>query len=357
MNRFTLIVLASLALTACSGDGTNPFDADDTTDTTTDGTGGDTGNPIDSDRTLPPGTAAPSPSTAIFRTEPLNADDGSGYVASVTRSTNNDTLTVDGLAFDGNNVYTRGNAVSQLGPFAVYEGAETHPDSLTGQPVDQLTHRALYGVSPSGNLEFTIVRTGSYVGYGFGGFIYQRNGTVVLPTSGQATYSGDYAGIRDFNGQSGIEYATGDMSVSIDFDDFNNNGGTSGAVRGSISNRRVFDINGNDVTQSILDALEAENDLEYTALPTIRFRVGPGALDVNGEITGTLTSSIPVADVGLSAGGGAGVITFEEGTYYAIVSGDNADEILGVVVMENSADPRVGGTVRETGGFIVARQP
>ena len=48
---------------------------------------------------------------------------------------------------------------------------------------------------------------------------------------------------------------------------------------------------------------------------------------------------------------------FESGKYYGIISGDTAEEIVGVFVVE-SEDPRYedgGVTVQETGGFIVYR--
>ncbi|WP_323779303.1 hypothetical protein, partial [Leisingera sp.] len=43
---------------------------------------------------------------------------------------------------------------------------------------------------------------------------------------------------------------------------------------------------------------------------------------------------------------------YESGNYYALVSGDNAEEITGIVVVKNTMDP-AGTEVRETGGFIV----
>ena len=90
-----------------------------------------------------------------------------------------DEFFVDNIAFDGNNIYTRGDpvtGVAQLGSFAVYEGAETTEDPVTGTTLRTFTYRAIYGRSTTGETEFAIVRSGSYVDYGFGGFVYQRNG-------------------------------------------------------------------------------------------------------------------------------------------------------------------------------------
>jgi hypothetical protein len=198
------------------------------------------------------------------------------------------------------------------------------------------------------------VRTGQYVDYGFGGFLYQRNTAVSLPNSGQAVYSGQYAGIRDFLSRGGLEYVVGDAAVAIDFEDFNDGSG----VRGQITNRRVFDINGVNITQSIIDAInntgfDPANPgipgtyANITELPTLLFTVGPNTADANGEMTSTLGSQ-------LAQNSGAAV-TFEGGTYYAMVAGDNAEEIVGIVVV-TSTDPRYTGvTTRETGGFIVYR--
>ena len=242
MNRFIAAALAAgIAVSGC-GDG-NPFDdnAEDTDGGNGEGTDGSDPDGIDGDSGLPPGTASPTPSSSIVRTEPTEADGGNpgdGFVTSVSYDASNDTFFVDNLGFDGDNVYQRGTAVSSLGPYAVYEASATYPDSITGAPISQFAHRAIYGVSPSGNTQFAIVRTGDYIDYGFGGFIYQRNGGMTLPDSGQARYSGDYAGLRDFNGAGGLQYTTATIDMAIDFEDFNSTTGRRGdAVRGQITDR------------------------------------------------------------------------------------------------------------------------
>ena len=49
--------------------------------------------------------------------------------------------------------------------------------------IDQLQHKAIYAISTSGATEVAVIRTGGYVNYGFGGYIYQRNNgnSVVIP--------------------------------------------------------------------------------------------------------------------------------------------------------------------------------
>lgn len=338
------LVVASF-LAACSGpaafDKAGTDGTDDTVDTGTPGdeTSENPDEPINSDNTLPPGTSSPSPATGIVRYEAKDSE-GNGYARSFTYNSSNDTFLVDGLAFDGaNSAYTRGDPVGSLGRFAVYEGPATYLDSVTDVPISQFLHRALYGVSASGEVKLAIVRTGSYVNYGFGGFIYQRNGSVTLPTSGQAAFTGEYAGLRDFKGRGGLEYVRGDMTMEIDFEDFN----AGDAVRGAVTNRRVYDIAGNDITASIMTALGSS----AAVLPTITFDVGPGVMTENGEITGSV-GSFTYDDDSVATG-------FEQGKYYAIVSGDDPDEVVGIIVTE-AADPRGDFTTRETGGFLLTRR-
>lgn len=328
-----------MILSACSG---NPLDevvdpTDPATPTNPDGT------PIASDRVLPPGTVSPSRSTGIFRNEPTTGGEvGDGFARDVSYNSADDTFSVDNLGFDGDNSYTRGTAVASLGPYAVYEGPSTFPDSVTGDRIDQFLHRAIYAVGPEGRTEFAIVRTGSYKPYGFGGFVYQRNDSVILPTEGQALYQGDYASLRDFDGKAGLEYGTGQMEMAIDFNDFN----SGNAVKGTVYNRAVFDINGNDITSDILVSMEKDG-VRPSALPVLVFTVGPGVMDTNGEILGNITSDIVRSDGSFDA--------FEEGKYYAVVSGDGADQVVGVIVTTAKDERFENVTVRETGGFILTR--
>jgi hypothetical protein len=355
--RAIMALLCLALLAACeSGGGSvleseEPAEDDDPTDD---------GEPIDSPAELPPGTASPSPDASIFRTEPFDAETGNGFANSFAYDADTDTFFVDGLAFDGSQPdgvpYSRATPGS-LGPFALYEAPATFEDPIDGDPIGQFTHRALYGVSDSGQTEFAIVRTGSYVEYGFGGFIYQRNGDVVLPEEGQARYTGDYAGVRDFEGRGGLEYVTGDTQIDIDFRGFRNNcEGTvcADAVRGYVFNRTIYDVDGNDVTQSYLDSLGEANDGTVSDVPVLQYRIGPNVMTPDGEMTGEVFSQAQV----IRDDGTLESVPLDEGNYYAVLAGDHTSapggEVVGVVVVE-SDDPRFDGTVRETGGFLVNR--
>lgn len=300
-----------------------------------------------------PGTGTPSPNRSIARYEARETGSGNGYAENITYDGATDTFSVDNLGFDGANLYERGAAVGAMGPYQVYEATEVVNDPLTGRPIPQFQHRLLAGMSASGQTSFAIVRTGAYVGYGFGGFVLAREGGVVLPTSGQAGYSGAYAGLQDFDGAGGLRYTSGDAFVAIDFEDFND----GDAVQGRIDNRRIFDINGNDITAAVIGQINTEYNPSAVAggdivdLPTIVFRVGPGVIDANGEIRGFLDSTL----IDYGAGSGPAVVPYETGNYYAIVSGANAEEVVGIIVVESPYPGIDGITVRETGGFVLYR--
>ncbi|MCC7319427.1 MAG: hypothetical protein IT542_00455 [Rubellimicrobium sp.] len=370
--------VSALSLTAC-GDG-NPFDppddgggggggsgggGDDAAGGDNPDGGGQTHNPIlDTGTQRPTGGSTPTPSDgSITRLEAAN-DSGGGLVSSVTYNARRDRFIVDGLGFDGANTYSRGDPVGSLGgatqTYAVYEADITVDDMLTGNPIGQIApYRAIYGVSRNNTSatdarprsSFAIVRTGGYVDYGFGGFLYARNGGVTLPqgpfgpdSSAQAVFVGDYAGMRVFAGQGGLEYTTGRVQVSIDFRDFN----SGAAVRGTISDRQAFTGDGAEI-------LPGTNlDDHRILLPDVGFVVTAGGpvLMPNGELAGNVASHV--------RDGSGNLVPYESGTYYAVIAGDMTDrndggEIVGIVVM-TSEDPRVDGvTAQETGGFIVYR--
>jgi len=314
MRKPMTAMAAVFVFTACDG---NPFATPTTTTTTTTTTtpttvtlGG---------ATLPSGTgstATPSAGGAIARYET------DGEAQDVTYDAVTDTITIDNLPFDGTGVFDLDDVLPTLvaGPngFQVYENNNASP---------RRAYKAITGVSASGETSVTVVQTGDYQGFGFGGFAYSRNGSVTLPTTGQATYTGDYAGIRVFNGAGGLQYTTADATLEVDFEDFN----ATDAVEGRLTNRQYFDQAGNLIG----------------TLPTLI--LATGSISDAGEIGGTAGSQVLA---------GGTLAAFETGTYYAVLSGDPADEMVGVIVLAGNDPNDVldGGanvTVQETGGFIV----
>lgn len=308
------------------------------------------------------GTTNPAASRPISRFE-LRDSQGGGYVTDTTYDAATGTFTVDGLPFDGINEYNEITVPGITTPFDLYEPNPIAEDTVNGIPVDVFLHRAVRGQSTSGDTSFAIIRTGQYINFGFGGFVFERNGSVTLPqatgASSFAVYNGDYAGVRDFTNRGGLEYVTGNMNITIDLGDFDG----SGAIIGSVTNRQVFDLNGVNVTPQIVAALADDFDnAALTALPAISFTVEEGTLSPAGEISGT-ARSFPANGDGISE-------LWEEGRFYGVISGAGADqEVVGVIVIQ-ATDPRfgnaaganndpLGGTtnsvVRETGGFILYR--
>lgn len=338
MSRYALPFAALFAFAACDGPAVVERSLDDD---------GSSTSPIAEE--LPPGTENPSANSGITRYEARDTANGNGFAQSFRFDEENDRFYVDNLAFDGaNSPYTRVTALGAFdpGPFRVYEGPSTYADNVTGAPIEQFLHRAILGTSDSGEVEFAIVRTGSYVDYGFGGFIYSREGrvTLPLPATGQAHFEGEYRALRDFQNRGGLEYASGDMYIDIDFEDFND----GDAVKGAVFNRRVYDVNGTDITTSVIAGLRDEYDNPAIAvLPNLVFEVGPGHVDRNGEMAGNIHSTV--------VNGDGAAVPLESGKYYALLSGEGVDEIVGVIVAQAPDARSPGVIVRETGGFILTR--
>ena len=340
-----LTSMTFLAFLAACGDG-QPFFGEDASSATDgsdlteneDDTEGDGGS-IDAG-TLLAGTDSPTDTGGIFRFETDKAS-GGGHVQDVSYDAETDTFMVDNLAFDGENVYQRGVLVDSLRSYAVFEADEITPDFLTTNPVEQIVpYRAVLGVSTNlvdgePRTSFAIVRTGGYVGYGFGGFVYERSGPVVLPTTGQATFSGDYGGVQVYTDLAGLRYVTGDMTLDIDFEDFNANDG----IKGRITNRQVFFENGGVDNAAVL------SDVGWTIVE------GVDTLTENGEIVSNVFSTI--------LGDSDQLVTYFSGTFNGIVAGDTLDiddggEIVGVITMvAEDKDREI--SIQETGGAILYR--
>jgi len=189
-------------------------------------------------------------------------------------------------------------------------------------------------VSTNSISPFAIVRTGAYVDYGFGGFIYTRTGGVSLPTSAKRAIAARSQAFAISKARAGLQYSRENIDITIDFDEFN-------------------DTTGTEMTADAIAAINDDADANLTAIPTATFTVGPGVLDDNGEVTSEVTSFF---------GDNEGTaVALETGNYYAVMSDDRTDanvtddQIVGVVVTTSTVGQPDGVTVRDTGGFIVAR--
>ncbi|MFT4701612.1 MAG: hypothetical protein ACI9ND_001349 [Yoonia sp.] len=321
----------------------------------------DSDNITDPDDILANGTVSPPLNGAranrgdIVRAE---ARSGSGGITSLFNyNGTDDTFNVDGLAFDGLNTYQRFATLPQLGETAVYRADATVADALTENLVEQQApYFALYDTSDTalddGTLRtsFAIVRTGAYSGFGFGSYAYQRAGTTTLPETGQATFSGTYAGARVFDIIAGLELTQGDVTIDIDFDDFN---GTPG-IKGLLSNRRMFDEFGNELeTFNEVDrGIRPSTAVQTPNLPFV-VRASGETISSNGELVGEIRNRIRDPATGA-------FVTYEDGNYYGILAGDLTDpadggEIVGVLVFEVEDSRYANVNAQETGGFIATR--
>ncbi len=312
-----LIPAMALCITACSGGSDESIEAGGTDPIST--VGNHNAATIEGVSWRDYILAAPEgPNDSIKRFDTFNGDlaDPKAYLETVSYDPTTDTFTVADLPFDGNGTYDRDDVVASLNGFNVYEN-----NNVT----ERRAYKALHGNSKSGKTNISIVKTGSYSDIGFGGFIYERDGSVTLPISGQATFTGNYAGTRVFDGATGQQYTTGSAFLEVDFNTINRDE----AVEGIIFDRQVFDLDGNLV--NLVDG----DDVAY-ALPTLVLE--NGFLTEAGETTGGVVSTLDGSD-------------FESGNYYAVLAGDNAEEIAGIILI-TSTDPSSSVTIEETGGFF-----
>jgi len=326
-----------LALAIAAGcNGTNPLTNPD------DGSGGGGGG----------GGSTPPPTTDVGSGAARINEDADLYtVSQFAYDPGTDTLTVRGLPFDGADAYQR-DATITLGPnaarrqFAVYKADPTTlTDPYDGGTITQDNYIAVRGEHASGRSRVTVVRSGAYYEYGYGAWEIERDSGVTLPSSsgapatGQANYEGNYAGLRTFQGNTGIELTDGDMVIEIDFSRL----GDRGAVRGAVTNRNAYDESGTLVT----------------ALPNIVWVVEPYSISANGRIDGAnIMRYIPT--------GSAAPEVFE-GTYTALMLGDDAEEIVGTLRITSNGritgvtggtydvETEVHQSTEEVGGFVLER--
>ncbi|MEL6571598.1 MAG: hypothetical protein AAFQ64_08065 [Pseudomonadota bacterium] len=425
MMKFNPLPLALLALIAAC-DNAQPLifdpdaeaEVDDATEVTEDETSGSdpasSAIPLTIDEILDEGTLQVDLSASrdargdVARTEARSGSEG--FADEFIINDTDDTLEIDNLAFDGLNIYTRGANVpaaqggaklSDLGSIAVYHADIVTPDFLTDNPVDQsdpyvavyaesdviimdeipddATPEEIQAIMDAARPRATAVavRTGAYTGFGFGGFGYDRAGDTVIATTGQATFSGDYAGLRVIDFTPELLVTDGDITIDIDFDDFNEGAG----LKGVLSNRQAYLADGRpyptytgiDITNvsgggadpisaADLATLNAQRDaiiddinywgvLQLPDLPLV-VRGGGETIKDNGEISGEVRNRYRNPASG-------DFEVYENGFYYAIIAGDTTQddggEVAGILKFE-APDNRFEGVVsQETGVFIAER--
>lgn len=358
-----LMTSVSLGLAACNSTNTNPFitnsagqntQTDDAnTDTTTD-TGTSTVDPDDyADTNTSNGTNTGIEGTGAPGDIPVTSSPtvNNGIVTMAGEATAyrydaaNDYLYVVNLPFDG----TRDDPYIRVEPYPMsnghgrYKAIRVVEDPNTGQEIIQDPYQAVYGVSASGGSEYVVVRTQNYIDEGYYGYVLQRNNfddagndmLLIMPTQGQAAYSGDYHGFRVFEGMSGMELVTGKATLSIDFDDFQHNP----AVAFNIVDRRIFDVEGNNITtdyphyNAVVDGTSVAYHTDFYS--EIGENLNPDGTIEQGLVNSNLEKF--------------------EGTHYGILSGAEASEVVGVIRSQHEHPLDNTITIIENGGYIADR--
>ncbi len=283
MRRFWLSVAAATMVSACSG--TNPWVDDD-------------------DGGTDPGPAPEIPT------------EQAGDLDSVTYDPVAQTLTVNGMTFDGGpptTVYTRNAALDRNG----YETYTAQNSSLD-------RHFTAY-VKEMDGATASIVVAGGQFGYYFGGSTYSRNGAFSAPASGQVTYIGNYVGLTN-----GMRVPSTDLLVPPAGTDPLNTPRQSAEVTGRVTLTANF--NSAAVEGSVTDRVLVESGIGIDNL-----RLENGVIAENGTFDGGVTQG-PSTQVG---------------TYGGIFSGTEATSVAGTLFVK---DHITGATNPEEYGMFVLAQ-
>lgn len=193
------------------------------------------------------------------------------------------TLTVDGKNFDLKEASELAHGVFD------YYGVSGNSHSV-----------AMFGTSPSG-------RTGAGVAYiassGGQGIYFQRVGQTVLPTSGTATFNGDYIATVDAN--SAILDISGDATLTADF--------AASTISGQITNRQ-------DWYRNIVPLTRGGSTIDDVTLQET-------AITGTGTFAGTATGG------DFNQGTSTSIST--SGSYAGVIGGATGDEVAGGLVIEH----------------------
>lgn len=208
--------------------------------------------------------------------------------------------------------------------------------SVQDDPLDRM-FVALVAVSNSGDLQAGVVADGGQFNRYFRGGFYNRTSSANLPTTGQVSYAGNYAGITNIASTGGnlLPVAPGTPTDTLP--------GEPARTQGTVFLNVNFDdnsVNGTIYNRDFVDAaLAATGSLESLALT-------PAQIDSNGEFLGTVEFS------GLPNEG-------KQGSYGGIFGGPGGrDEVAGIIYLTNiflSTDARDTDFDSEVGVFVLPR--
>jgi hypothetical protein len=278
------------------------------------------GNPFQDD----PGSDGGSPDTSVGSVYGDDLNNADLTMNSMVYDPDSNEIVVNNIPFDG---ATAANGQAVYAQVGTLPGGFGRYENTAGR----LEYYAVFRRSASGAVEGGAFATNEYVRFGIGGAAAKRAaGAIALPSSGEFTFTGEYAAVRVFDSASGVgspQYVTGTSTILVDFGDFDG----VGAILGTVENRQVLDVNG-----APIGAMD-----DYVSLALGDIDRATGTVDGGGA-------------TGRELVGGAVVST---GDWSAVFGGANANEIAGIVVLEGTVDD-IGGTggMRET-GVIIALDP
>jgi hypothetical protein len=233
-----------------------------------------------------------------------------GEVNLFTYDSGTNTISINNLPFDLDGDYSFVGTVNGFSQFINDNGDEIYV--------------ALYREGTEGT-GAGVVATDGYANFGYGGVVLRSDGAT-LPSNGEATFSGQYAGIRVTSGVSGTTVApdftrvTGTANMRVDFEDFD----VVGAIDGVIINRVAID----------------ETNFP-TALPSVSITTtGFDGIQIE------TTSAAEV--VGPDQSGASG-------TFFGIFGGNvgaGTAEIAGIIILQGANFLNDDYDVLERGGFI-----
>lgn len=277
MKRFLPAMAIAGLLSACSGDGTNPFD-----------------EPID---------PAENPSTV-----------NSKFVYDLE-----DKLTMNAVTYDAEDNVLFINNLPFDGPGQRYEYRRTQGNvdiyrSIQTPTTGQVRSYAVF--MKNDDAEVTAAVGERWIDFGYAGANVKR-GTFNLPSGvGEYTYLGSYGGVRTRNDGASLEIVTGSADLYLDVLDFDNlpvgtEGDTiEGAIVGNIRNRLRTDAAGNLIPQPLPDI----------SLVLVQYDPETGQFDQGDVITGF-----------------NGAVR-DTGTWGGLISGPEGDTIGAHLVMTGTAE-------------------
>ena len=294
MNKFLILGVSAMALSACSGSTLPTFGPG----------GGGGGDGVD--------------------TPIIEGDTCSGDVLAVSYDADTDTLRITGTPFDETplpGTYVRADTINNLTiPFSNFDygsdnlngfAAYENDDGFAINPYFALNQTSADGSVTVGQ---SAVADG-YRSYGYGGYWIRVNEAASLPGAELAYYDGDFAGIIALQGDTGaastIQLSEGDVFFEVDF--------TDGFIKGQTFGRT---IDGDAAAEIVFD------DVAFDGT----------------TFSGNATS--------------VGLDNNWEGTYAGAFTGANGETLGGVFITEQSnfSDDE-DLTARETAIFIATKTP